>query len=864
MAQPIHRYITVLLLFVTGCTRVYLLKIQDKFKAEFKEYVDIEIENNGRYRRSPEDRSPYPRNFGVRFIAYNDEVSLPLTRNDDVDLNVPIYVNQNGDVIKDSVPVLQNAAFYQNLARGAAFMVEFNDSHINNIFGSLHLHNEEYFLEQTNQTESLEEPANQRRPLNQQSSVYKLYKTKQKNLKYDYVLKDGQSATEEMRRTLDQNFESHVRNKRAIIPYKVELLIVTDFSVYEYWFDDSTAPSASQKDLDAKASIRQFYAFVINAIDVRYKNIVSSSFSLSIVFAGIYISDNIASSSWTENEKTVIGTGYGVNINNVLTNFRNWERSTLGLPDHDHAMLFTKYDFFDGTDNGVAGLAYLDGICSSNKQSVVEDLFDFGMMTIAAHEVGHSLSADHDGVGNACPFEGGYIMAATSTIQTGDTATNPWKFSTCSVSSFQNQINLLNFAGQNCLASLSTNFNATALTPYDQQIPGQIYDADEQCRRIVGDNSYMCRGFYYQDYSSICSRMYCSKADGTNFCSEHVPAYGTSCGNKKWCMSGACVSNTSAPSVSDTCPFGDQEGIVSSGHTCASVVALNQYNCNSTGWYSYCCNTCGALYTGVPGCEYGDRSSQCKAEDCPFYSQANLDICCSSCAVTTITQTTTTTTPRTTPRTTPTTVKETITSTPIKDSTTTTVSDTTTSVSTTPQSTTVSDELVKMLIIGAAVGVAGLLIIIHIAVCICLIYTKKQTNSPHNGSVSPVVDNPTYVPDMYNGKFPSRSAAPTPVIISSPCLSEQSPMASPQVRNGRAQLPALFPSNHLSPPAQKWYPVLGVYTNHALHVENEANPTVLNGCNVPSTRTRNEKRKRKTKRKRTKTKNEERRTKNER
>lgn len=42
----------------------------------------------------------------------------------------------------------------------------------------------------------------------------------------------------------------------------------------------------------------------------------------------------------------------------------------------------TTFDF-------VVGLAYIGGICGDGRQSIMEDFFEFGMMVIAAHELGH-------------------------------------------------------------------------------------------------------------------------------------------------------------------------------------------------------------------------------------------------------------------------------------------------------------------------------------------------------------------------------------------------------------------------------------------------------------------------------------------
>lgn len=42
------------------------------------------------------------------------------------------------------------------------------------------------------------------------------------------------------------------------------------------------------------------------------------------------------------------------------------------------------------------------------------------------------------------------------------------------------------------MKTLSAGFDPTALTPYDQNLAGQIYTADDQCAHMRGTGSYFC------------------------------------------------------------------------------------------------------------------------------------------------------------------------------------------------------------------------------------------------------------------------------------------------------------------------------------------------------------------------------------
>jgi hypothetical protein len=47
--------------------------------------------------------------------------------------------------------------------------------------------------------------------------------------------------------------------------------------------------------------------------------------------------------------------------------------------------------------------------------------------------------------------------------------------------------------GINCMASLSPDFNTSALSEFDDDVAGQVYGADKQCEHILGPGSYFCK-----------------------------------------------------------------------------------------------------------------------------------------------------------------------------------------------------------------------------------------------------------------------------------------------------------------------------------------------------------------------------------
>ncbi|KAL3854150.1 hypothetical protein ACJMK2_013428 [Sinanodonta woodiana] len=476
-----------------------------------------------------------------------------------------------------------NVAVYQDLESGSAILVQCIPSTSKfELFGTFYNGSEELMIEpelnegpdvfpaaslsyvQSRKAKSKKEQVSQDQDVKDKFTIshHVIYKGKTMRPKEtDYILKGGVYPI------YRAGTNHSARNKRATTAYQVELLMVADYSAYSFWLTKSSTSTA------AKVLLRQFYAFILNGIDLRYKSVTGSDFTITVLFAGLYIAETPSDALWTEKRKVASGSVYQVNATAALADFRTWIQSTPNLPGHDHAMLFTAYDMEANDNNAVAGLAYVEAACTTYSQSIVQDNFDGILISIAAHELGHST---------------------------------------------------------NCLTTLSVGYNSTALSPFDQQNPGQIYSADTQCRYTQGNDSYLCRSFYDGNYTNICTAFYC-KINGTLYCSLSIAAERTTCGDKKWCVAGECVTATEAPSVNDTCPFGDQPGIVSNGQTCAQLVANSSYNC-----YNYagsCCGSCQSVYTGIIGCEYGDKATDCRADNCQMYVDESFPWCCNTCYV---------------------------------------------------------------------------------------------------------------------------------------------------------------------------------------------------------------------------------------
>ncbi|XP_021349861.1 snake venom metalloproteinase VMP1-like [Mizuhopecten yessoensis] len=520
---------------VLGITSTTAIKFQGKFEWDTEEHVTLKISDEGRYKRSRGGVMSFPDVMGINFDTANTSVSLSLRRNYGLDENLSVYVIKENSLVLQTLPLVTDTVFYQDVKHGAAFTVKFDEktSKVLNLFGTLRLNNDAYFMERSGDFESGDD------------SHFRLRKYKVRAEKFVDIVQrkvghgsDSKSDTSDFDKTrnrgktgtgsrLDDSIYPipSSRVKRAAVEQTVELMFTTDYSIYRYWYNDSNATSTAQKDLDAKTSIRQFYAHAINEIDAMYASVDSSSISINVVFACLVISESVATSEWTETRVS----GGKVDASDVINNYTAWEQQLAISPcgyDHamlfsklvvriqynytaweqqlaispcgyDHAMLFSKYDF-TSTKNGevssaVAGVAWLSGACDSLKQSISEDSFNYNMNVIAAHELGHNLGAGHDGDENSCPENNQNIMSPSIGPGPSSARDNPWIFSSCSVTYFETYVTKLNTDMNNCLLTLSSDHDPTALTPYDQDIPGQVITADEQCVRLEGAGSHLCR-----------------------------------------------------------------------------------------------------------------------------------------------------------------------------------------------------------------------------------------------------------------------------------------------------------------------------------------------------------------------------------
>ncbi|XP_048778741.2 uncharacterized protein LOC125682303 isoform X2 [Ostrea edulis] len=539
----------------------------------------------------------FPSSFNVRFHLNHVTQKLNLTRNIEIHSGIEGCDHQTGKCHSSKE---QMVSFYQDLSTGASFQITCSEISCQRftLLGTFISENSMYSMEPV-----------------KRSNKYKIKKLPRAHqLKTDYYKPD------------DIDFvPTRGRHKRATGRYNVELLVVTDSSVYKYW-QNFLGSTASESEVENY--LKTFTAFTVNGMDVRYRSINAASYEIRIVYVGVYIAKNSSQSPWSSN---YVQSDRRLDADQALNAFSNWVDTNKNiLPKHDHAMAFTEHNLIKGLgtlNNDIAGYAFQGLICKSRSQSIVEENFNFISHTVAAHELGHSLGAKHDGTENSCNLRDYYIMEAVSTAVSGGKTTHPWLFSTCSVQEINALLTSID-SSNNCLKRIDYTGTGGSLASYISRQIGQQFSVHDQCvYAMKSPNSYACLNNFNGDFSSICTGLWCFNPDTGNSCDLVVPLDYTTCGSRKWCHDGICESDAAAPNNPETCLFGNFFTSNCSG------ISSNPSLCY-VGYAVGCCQSCKDVSSGVAGCEYGDRQDVCSSitSGAPCYS-SNTDVqCCATCA----------------------------------------------------------------------------------------------------------------------------------------------------------------------------------------------------------------------------------------
>ncbi|XP_013406580.1 A disintegrin and metalloproteinase with thrombospondin motifs adt-2 [Lingula anatina] len=531
-----------------------------------------------------------------QFDAHGQKFDLNLEKNKHVDVkNAPVYfVGDNGEVAKRSnTPV--NFALYQDKKNNAAVAVSNvkTDGGMSkrlegfvidkdNMFELHHLDEDKYLvIRQPVESRPKPKPKPEAEPERRSFDDTYTAETRRRTLHPLPAQRTATNGETNLLRSLLRMLDTvEARKSEKVLEAQkkqttfssshinagVELLVSTDDSVWNYFM---TRNNNNQQA--AETELRKYYAILVNGVDLRYQNIQDPEINIYVVLAGYLIAKTPGQSSWFSGN--VVGSNGGraaVDNNKALDKWCEHRKNNYdSLIEHDHGMAFTMRDLAQwnnkgGLSYGVAGYAPVSGICSrSSSCSIVESHGGFTSFITAAHELGHNLGAQHDGSystggsnsydNTACPSNAANIMAP---VAGGSNPTNGYYFSACSIKQFKSGLK-----DACCLKDTGKYENLEEFKSHTQDLPGQLYDVNKQCKMLHGEGSNPCLSFMSNNF---CQHLWCTNSNGQCSTGYKPPADGSECATGKWCIEGVCVSKDtplksskgSSGQSTEWCPYG--------------------------------------------------------------------------------------------------------------------------------------------------------------------------------------------------------------------------------------------------------------------------------------------------------------------
>ncbi|CAH2283748.1 A disintegrin and metallo ase with thrombospondin motifs 16 [Pelobates cultripes] len=387
---------------------------------------------------------------------------------------------------------------------------------------------------------------------------------------------------------LPDEYRNQARSKRSLTkhqknkPLNVETLVVVD---------------KKMMDNHGHENITTYVLTILNMVSALFKDGTIGG-NINIAIVGLIL---------LEDEQP--GLVINHHADHTLSSFCQWQSGLVGKDGsrHDHAILLTGLDICSWKNEpcDTLGFAPISGMCSKYRSCTVNEDTGLGLAFTIAHESGHNFGMVHDGEGNMCKKSEGNIMSPTLAGHNG-----VFSWSACSR---QYLYKFLSSAQAVCLVD---DPKPGKEYKYPEKLPGELYDANTQCKWQFGEKAKLCMLDFKKD---ICKALWCHRI-GRKCETKFMPAAeGTICGHDMWCRRGQCVKHgDEGPKPTDG-QWSDWSAWSSCSRTCGGGVSYKERQCNNP--------------RPIHGGKFCDGSSRvfklCNSQNCPKNS---IDFRAQQCA----------------------------------------------------------------------------------------------------------------------------------------------------------------------------------------------------------------------------------------
>ncbi|XP_075068934.1 A disintegrin and metalloproteinase with thrombospondin motifs 16 [Mixophyes fleayi] len=378
------------------------------------------------------------------------------------------------------------------------------------------------------------------------------------------------------------------RNKRSLIkpqrnkPLNVETLVVVDKKMMQN---------------HGHENITTYVLTILNMVSALFKDGTIGG-NINIIIVGLILLQD-------EQPGLVINH----HADHTLSSFCQWQSGLMGKDGsrHDHAILLTGFDICSWKNEAcdTLGFAPISGMCSKYRSCTVNEDTGLALAFTIAHESGHNFGMIHDGEGNMCKKSEGNIMSPTLAGHNG-----VFSWSACS------RQYLSKFLSSSQAVCLADDPKPGKEYKYPEKLPGELYDANTQCKWQFGGKAKLCMLDFKKD---ICKALWCHRV-GRKCETKFMPAAeGTICGQNMWCRRGQCVQYGDEGPKPTNGQWSDWSAWSPCSRTCGGGVSYKERQCNNP-----------RPLHGGKFCEGSSRSFKlCSTQKCPKNS---IDFRAQQCA----------------------------------------------------------------------------------------------------------------------------------------------------------------------------------------------------------------------------------------